>query len=102
VVHREASVRVIPYTGIDESLRRGVSAFLALLQGLALVVFAVACANVGGMMLARRPAGRRDTAIRVALGGSRAAIAREGAAEVALLFLAGGVCGTLLARWGGT
>jgi predicted permease len=99
-VHREASTRVIPYTGIDESLRRGVSAFLALLQGLALVVFAVACVNVGGMMLARRAAGRRDTAIRVALGGSRAAIAREGATEIALLFLAAGLCGTLLARWG--
>jgi predicted permease len=92
-------VRLTPLTGVDDSLRGGVLSFLAILQGVAGLVLLAAAANVAGLLLARATARRRDAAIRVALGASRAALVRQHLAETALLFAAGGVAGLLAARW---
>ena len=73
---------------------------LLLLLGAAGSLLAIAVANVTGLMLARVAAARRDAAIRIALGASRADLFREAIAEALLLGgIAAGV-GLMLAAWG--
>jgi ABC-type antimicrobial peptide transport system permease subunit len=57
----------------------------------------VACSNLTSLMLARGQARAREIAVRLALGGSRARVARLVLAEALLLSMAGGVLGLLLA-----
>jgi predicted permease len=59
----------------------------------------IACANVSGLMLTRAALQRREHAIRLALGASRAAIGRLWAIESVLLSLAGGVLGIVASYW---
>jgi putative ABC transport system permease protein len=73
---------------------------LLLVIGAALLVLMITCANVAGLQLVRASTRQRDTAIRLALGASRWAIAREQLAESFLLVFVGGGAGVLLARWG--
>ena len=63
------------------------------------VLLLIACANVSGLMLTRVSLRNRDDAIRVAVGGTRGAIARLWAAETLWLTAIGGVLGLLICRW---
>jgi putative ABC transport system permease protein len=63
------------------------------------VLLLIACANVSGLMLTRSALRNREDAVRLAIGGSRSAIARQWALEAALLSTTGGFIGLLLARW---
>ena len=63
------------------------------------VLLVIACANVSGLMLTRVSLRNRDDAIRVAVGGTRSAIARLWAAETVWLTVIGGVFGLLICQW---
>ena len=63
------------------------------------VLLLIACANVSGLMLTRVSLRNRDDAIRVAVGATRAAIARLWAAETIWLTIIGGVLGLLICQW---
>jgi putative ABC transport system permease protein len=73
---------------------------LLLVVGAALVVLLITCANVAGLQFVRASARQREVAIRLALGASRAAIARGHLIESLLLVAIGGIGGVLLASWG--
>ena len=69
------------------------------LLGVALVVLLIATANVGTLLLLRALRQRRDVAVRIALGASRARLAVQLTVESTLLALAGGAVGMTVSSW---
>jgi predicted permease len=82
----------IAVTGTVLTLSRTIYAMMALLM-------AVACANVGALVLARGTGRMREMAIRLSLGASRRQLAGQLLAESLVLAVAGGAVGTLVALW---
>ncbi len=73
---------------------------LAVLAVAAAVVLAIACANLGAVMLARWSRRRSELAVRLALGCGRLALARQVLAEITLVGVMGALLGLLLSSWG--
>lgn len=70
---------------------------LQMLLGAVVVVLLVACANLASLFLVRGTERRREFAVRVALGASRARIAGHVLSEAVILGVLGGAAGLLMA-----
>lgn len=77
-----------------------VKVILSLLVVGVCLVFAVACANVAGIMLARATTREREMALRMSLGAERGQIARQLVVEGAVLSALGAALGLIVAQFG--
>jgi hypothetical protein len=90
-INDAANIRPILDGDVHE-LKTGLYTLLAATGCLLLI----ACINVANLLVARAATRRRETAIRTALGGSRARLVREQIIESLMLSCAGGAFGFLL------
>jgi predicted permease len=95
VVHPRSRVSMGPRPRSDAAPAAG-AVVLMLIAGLVLVV---ACLNLANILFARGTVRRREIAIRLALGGSRARVLRQLLVEGLLLSAMGGATALLAAWW---
>ena len=94
-----AKITLLPGARGLESLRPTFEKPVAILGGVATLVFVIACVNVAGLVLARSLARQREFWIRLALGSGRARLIRQTFVECALVAAAGGLFGLVLSVW---
>jgi len=90
----------IHVTGLEQRATADVRPALLVLLGAVVLVLLIACANVANLLLTRASGQRRQVAVRLAMGASRADILRRLLAEGLVLGLSGAVVGLALGYGG--
>jgi len=93
------TIAVTPATGVPTSQQHDYARLSTLLAAIAMVLMAVACANLSGLLLARGVARQRELALRCSLGASRWRLARQLLAESVIIGVFGSAVGVVVSLW---
>jgi predicted permease len=91
------TISVVP---LHEKVVGSVRTTLLLLLVTVGFVLVIACADIANLLLTRAVGRKREIAVRLAIGASRAGLIRQLAIESVLVAACGGVAGLVLARYG--
>jgi predicted permease len=91
------TIAIVPAGAGVGVMKEQYASSLRLLMAVCGLVLLIACANVANLLLARAVVRRTQTAIRLAIGASRAQIVTQALIESILLSIGGGIAGLLVA-----
>jgi putative ABC transport system permease protein len=91
--------RKVSVMTLTDDAVRGARSGVPITMGAVVFVLLIACANVANLLLVRAASRDRETAVRLALGASRARLIRQALTESALLGLLGGALGLVVSVW---
>jgi predicted permease len=102
----KASYLTDPFTLVSaanglSAVRKTYTTPLQIILAVVGAVLIIACANIANLLLARATARQHELSLRLALGASRARVARQLLTESAMLSAAGAIGGLAFAIWGG-
>ena len=86
-------------TSLPEEITGPVERTLVVLMAAVAFILLIACINVTNLLLAKAAGRRREMAVRAAIGAARARLMRQVLVECAVMALAGGAAGLILAVW---
>jgi putative ABC transport system permease protein len=95
-----ATNRAATFTGLTETqrIREDFPIYLLLMAAVGLVLL-ICCANVSGLILVQVESRRKEFAVRLAMGTTRARLIRQFLTEGLILSLSGSALGVMLAAW---
>jgi predicted permease len=90
---------VVPFSRVDPTSTRRYALLGLIVLGAAAMLLVSACVNAALLLTSRSAARRRELAVKVALGASRATLVRQAFTESLLIAIGGAAVGLLFAYW---